>query len=249
MKRRYFLLLVSLLCLAACTKRPALPKLDTICVDTLLSRNGYSCQVEYRFTSIRNTSDSPALETIEQANIGYFFQLEAFSGPAEKGVEASLNDILANYLPEVSGPNGAEYEISAESEISVVDSLLCCVITRAGYTGGAHGMYGTECHTYSLNDGFELSLADLLSARQLERLDGLIRREIQRQYGATTDEALSQAGFFPEYIAPTENFRITPDGFVFCYNPYEIGCYALGAVEVTISRSMLDGDEEQPDNE
>lgn len=248
MKLRHFLPFVSLLCLAACSKRPVLPKLDTLCIDTLLTRNGNSCQVGYRFATIRNASDSPALETIEQANIGYFFQLEAFSGTAEKGAEAALNEILTNYLPEGSGPGGAEYEISAESEISVVDSLLCCVITRAGYTGGAHGMYGTECHTYSLTDGFELSLADLLTAGEMERLGGLIRREIERQYDAPTDEALTRAGFFPEYILPTENFRITPDGFVFCYNPYEIGCYALGSVEVAISRAMLD-DEEDPGNE
>lgn len=248
MKLRHFLPLASVLCLAACTRRPALPQLGTLCIDTLLSRNGTSCQVDYRFATIRNASDSPALETIEQANIGYFFQLEAFSGTAEKGAEAALNEILTNYLPEGSGPGGAEYEISAESEISVVDSLLCCVITRAGYTGGAHGMYGTECHTYSLTDGFELSLADLLTAGEMERLGGLIRREIERQYDAPTDEALTRAGFFPEYILPTENFRITPDGFVFCYNPYEIGCYALGSVEVAISRAMLD-DEEDPGNE
>ena len=100
MKLRHFLPLASLLCLAACTRRPALPQLGTLCIDTLLSRNGTSCQVDYRFATIRNASDSPALETIEQANIGYFFQLEAFSGTAEKGAEAALNDILTNYQPD-----------------------------------------------------------------------------------------------------------------------------------------------------
>ena len=150
-----------------------------------------------------------------------------------------MNDIRTNYLPDGAGPTGAEYEISAESEGSTVDSLLCFVITRAGYTGGAHGMYGTECHTYSLADGFELSRADLFSEEKLQQIDRLIREKIAEQYHAATDEELTRAGFFPEYIAPTENFLLTPEGITFYYNPYEIGCYALGGIEVTISKEEL----------
>ena len=55
-----------------------------------------------------------------------------------------------------------------------------------------------------------------------------------------TRRRLAAQGFFPEQIGATENFRIAPEGIVFCYNPYDIGCYALGAVEVTVSREELD---------
>ena len=51
---------------------------------------------------------------------------------------------------------------------------------------------------------------------------------------------LAERGFFPEYISLTENFRITPEGITFYYNPYDIGCYALGAVDVTMSREELE---------
>ena len=133
-----------------------------------------------------------------------------------------------------------EGEISVESEGNVVDSLLCYAITRSSYTGGAHGMYSTQYHIYSLADGFELSLADLFDARQLEILDRAIREKIAETYDAVSDEDLSDRGFFPEYICPTENFRITPEGIAFFYNPYEIGCYALGSVEVTFTWAELD---------
>lgn len=239
MKLRFVLLLLTLLVSASCNKRAVRPDFTLLAADTLLQGNGNNCHVEYRFASIRNAAKSPALEVIEQANIGYFFQLEEFSGSAAEAVEASISDIRTNYLPDGAGPTGAEYEISAESEGSTVDSLLCFVITRAGYTGGAHGMYGTECHTYSLADGFELSLADLFSEEELQQIDRLIREKIAEQYQAATDEELTRAGFFPEYIAPTENFLLTPEGITFYYNPYEIGCYALGGIEVTISKEEL----------
>lgn len=38
----------------------------------------------------------------------------------------------------------------------------------------------------------------------------------------------------------TENFRITPEGIVFLYNPYDIGCYALGYIEVTVTGEELE---------
>ena len=239
MKKQHLLLLGTILLLGSCSKHPVRPDFEIRALDTLLSENNASCNIEYRFASIRNTEKSPALKTIQQANIGYFFQLEEFSGTFEEAAEYALSEIRTNYLPAPIAPAGAEYEISVESEATVVDSLLCYSVTRAGYTGGAHGMYGTECHTYSLYDGFELSLADLFPEETLQRLEQAIREKIAVLYKASTDEELIQAGFFPEYIAPTENFLVTPEGITFYYNPYDIGCYALGAVEVTLSHEEL----------
>ncbi|MCQ5078293.1 RsiV family protein, partial [Alistipes putredinis] len=48
-------------------------------------------------------------------------------------------------------------------------------------------------------------------------------------------------GFVPEYIATTENFEVTEDVISFYYNPYDIGCYALGGVVVHISREEMQG--------
>ena len=167
---------------------------------------------------------------------------------AAEAAEAAIAQIAEQYAmpPGASGPDVGtgrpawEGEISVESEGNVVDSLLCYAITRSSYTGGAHGMYSTQYHIYSLADGFELSLADLFDARQLEILDRAIREKIAETYDAVSDEDLSDRGFFPEYICPTENFRITPEGIAFFYNPYEIGCYALGSVEVTFTWAELD---------
>lgn len=239
MKNRLLLLLSATLLFGACTKHPVLPDLSTRAVDTVLHGKANFCNVEYRFASILNAAKSPALRTIEQANIGYFFQLEEFSGTFDEALQTALTEIQTNFLAEGGNPAIEGYEISVEAEGTVVDSILCYTITRAGYTGGAHGMYSTECHNYSLRDGFELSLADLFSDKGLQKLDVLIREKIAAQYHATTDDELTEAGFFPEYLAPTENFLLSPEGMTFYYNPYDIGCYALGEVIVTVSPDEL----------
>lgn len=247
MKIRTSALLAAVLVLiaAGCTKRPTQPRFDTVAIDTLIEGNGFACDIQYRFASIRNASSSPALEAIERANIGRFFELEAYSGTAREAARQSVRQISDELAP----PAGAvtteqppwKGEISAESEGSIVDTLLCYVITRSSYTGGAHGMYGTQCYTYSLAGGYEITTADLFTEAQLQRLDQLIRGKIREQFEARDDAELEVKGFFPEYIGTTENFLVTEEGITFFYNPYDIGCYALGAVEVTLGREELTG--------
>ena len=222
---------------AACTRKPVAPQFGMLSIDTLIGTPANGCKIEYRFATIANAEKSPALRSIEAANAGYFFELEEFGGTARQAADSALRQIAAELAFPQNAPQMTEpYEISAEAEAAVTDSLVTYIISRWSYTGGAHGMYATECHTYSLAGGYELSTADLFSERQLLGMEALLRRKLCEQYEAANDDELAERGFFPEYISLTENFRITPEGITFYYNPYDIGCYALGAVDVTMSR-------------
>lgn len=226
---------------AACTRKPVVPQFGMLTIDTLIGTPANGCKIEYRFATIANAEKSPALRSIEAANAGYFFELEEFGGTARQAADSALRQIAAELAFPQNAPQMTEpYEISAEAEAAVTDSLVTYIISRWSYTGGAHGMYATECHTYSLAGGYELSTADLFSERQLLGMEALLRRKLCEQYEAANDDELAERGFFPEYISLTENFRITPEGITFYYNPYDIGCYALGAVDVTMSREELE---------
>lgn len=226
---------------AACTRKPVAPQFGMLSIDTLIGTPANGCKIEYRFATIANAEKSPALRSIEAANAGYFFELEEFGGTARQAADSALRQIAAELAFPQNAPQMTEpYEISAEAEAAVTDSLVTYIISRWSYTGGAHGMYTTECHTYSLAGGYELSTADLFSERQLLGMEALLRRKLCEQYEAANDDELAERGFFPEYISLTENFRITPEGITFYYNPYDIGCYALGAVDVTMSREELE---------
>ncbi len=226
--------------LTACSRKPVEPRFTEIALDTLLTQPSYTCRVEYRFASIANSEKSEALRTIQQRNIDYFFELEAFEGSAEEAAAESLRQIDRELtLPEplrTSVRNMMEYEISTESEGFVADTLLCYTISRSSYLGGAHGMYSTEYHNYSLLDGYEFSAEDLVGEAKMEALLQLIRTKLCEQYDAADDQELSEIGFFPEYIHVTDNFRVTPRSLIFHYNPYEIGCYANGDIDIEITR-------------
>ena len=139
------------LTVGSCTKRPIQPQFSVITADTLIDGNSFTCKIEYRFASISNAQASPALAAIEQANIGRFFELENFEGTPREAIEAAVRQAVNDMMPPENTPEMSEHrlwegEISAESEGSVVDTLLCYIITRSSYTGGAHGIYGTVLH-------------------------------------------------------------------------------------------------------
>lgn len=235
------LLATAAVAVTACDRKPVVPEFGMLPIDTLLGTQDNGCNIEYRFATIGNAGKSAALEAIEKANIEYFFELEEFAGTARQAADSAILQVAADIvLPEGKSQGIGAYEISVESEGSVQDTLVTYSISRWSFTGGAHGMYGIEYHTYSITDGYELSLTDLFTAPQLLGMEKLLREKLYAQYGTDNDEGLAEQGFFPEYIALTENFQITPEGITFYYNPYAIGCYALGAVEVAIGREELE---------
>jgi len=240
---RTLLPVLAVLVATACTTRPARPHFGTATLDTLIGTPAWGCRVDYRFATILNAPSSPALGAIEEANIDYFYQLEEFRGSVDDAVAESLRQIAEELrVPDSLCATAAwsPGEISVESEASIVDTLLCYSIYRSSYTGGAHGSYTDDYHTYSLVDGQELSATDLFGEERMEALAAQIRAKIHAQYRTTNDDELAAKGLFPEYIGVTDNFRITPQAVIFHFNPYEIGCYALGPIEVTIPTEEIE---------
>ena len=159
------LLATAAVAVTACNRKPVVPEFGMLPIDTLLGTQDNGCNIEYRFATIGNAGKSAALEAIEKANIEYFFELEEFAGTARQAADSAILQVAADIvLPEGMSQGIGAYEISVESEGSVQDTLVTYSISRWSFTGGAHGMYGIEYHTYSITDGYELSLADLFTA-------------------------------------------------------------------------------------
>lgn len=181
---------------AACTRKPVVPQFGMLTIDTLIGTPANGCKIEYRFATIANAEKSPALRLHRSRQRRLFLRTGRVRRHGASGGRFRLRQIAAELAFPQSAPQMTEpYEISAEAEAAVTDSLVTYIISRWSYTGGAHGMYATECHTYSLAGGYELSTADLFSERQLLGMEALLRRKLCEQYEAANDDELAERGF------------------------------------------------------
>lgn len=237
MKRTLLLIVLAAALSAGCNRQTVAPRFGEVVIDTLLGGPTAGYRVQYRYTAIENAARNPSLAAIERRNVAYFFGTEADDEEFGQALDRSFGE-LATMLPP-AGSAASCYELTVESEAAVVDTLLTYAISRSGYSGGAHGMYTIEYHTYSLDGGYEVTLADLFSERQRAAMRDALRHKLYASYGVTSDEGLSGLGFFPTQIALTENFTLTADSLIFQYNSYDIACYATGPVTVSFARSEI----------
>ncbi len=240
MKTRLFALAAALIATGCSTTQTAEPRFGRMEIDTLVGSNP-SCRVEMRFTTIQNADESEVLTAIEQSAIGHFFQLEEFEGSAEEAIRASIEELAVQNAETAGVFADKEIELFAatDSEAAVVDSLVTYTIIRAGYMGGAHGNTSLECHIYSLADGYELTWEDLFSSGELDALRHGVRQKLYKRFNVTDDAGLAEAGLFPDDIDLSESFIPTSEGITLHYNSYEIGCYALGSIDVEFSNEDI----------
>ncbi len=243
------LLAALMLVAAGCTTQTKQPQTDPLTqldfrlveLDTLVGVTP-SYRVEMHFTTIERADSSEVLHAIESSNIAHFFQLEEFDGSLDEAIRTSLDEHAAECaaLSEIYADSDHQLFYTASSEAAVVDSLLCYTISRTSYMGGAHANYSLESHVYSLTDGYELALEDIFSEEELAAMRKALYSKLYRMFEVSDDEGLRSKGLFPDMIDVARCFIPTETGLVLYYNPYEIGCFALGSVEVEFSHEEIE---------
>lgn len=95
-------------------------------------------------------------------------------------------------------------------------------------------MYGTRFLNFDLSTGKSMGYDELFTPGSHEAVFEAIKNALKEQYNVASVEALNDAGLFTDQLFVTHNIRIDGYEIVFHYNPYEIGPYALGEVDVHV---------------
>lgn len=200
-------------------------------------------KVDMSYIRITNADKNDALKAIETSNRKAFFALE---GELPRTMEKTFDMAAAQFRDanncDKEQFSHGDYELMVKSDIEVFDCTLSYIITGYQFTGGAHGMSWVKGLNYSLETGQLLTLDDFFSPEQKAKLPAALTRLLCWQLGmADADPArLSEMGYYPENIKPTENFFVTSTGITFLFTPYEIGCYAVGMPRIELPYSSID---------
>ena len=151
-------------------------------------------------------------------------------GEREKYMEY-LRGIIADAKKDADffiGQTLTDSEERCKREMVYLDErYLSYRIEEYAYSGGAHGSTKVSVGTLDRETGRHLTLNDVFGKDGLAALETELRKAVIAKIG---EENIQSP------IKPTENFYLAADGWHFVYNEYEIACYAIGAVEVVVSR-------------
>ncbi|MBF1221512.1 MAG: DUF3298 domain-containing protein, partial [Haemophilus parainfluenzae] len=115
------------------------------------------------------------------------------------------------------------------------EKLATFAIRYYSYTGGAHGLGGSEYLTIDMTTHKVLTLSDIIEQKKLPEVKELLW-SFYTDYGRIKDEeAFTKKTDFDV----SKNFYLAHDGIHFIYDEYEIASYAEGEQDLVISWGLL----------
>lgn len=168
--------------------------------------------------------------------------------PPQEALERYAREVRAEYLfaPDDSITMYTAEEIAdLKSELSLVTKASfvdvphgLLSLQKELYTysaGAAHGLLGTSYYNIDLKTRTVLSEGDLFVDGYQPELAKVLQRCALTTYGCKTVEELEEKiGAYLTDFAPNDNFTLSPEGLIYCYNPYEIAPFAAGTIRVRV---------------
>lgn len=97
------------------------------------------------------------------------------------------------------------------------------------YYGAAHGFGYSRYFHFNDITGKEIGMEQLFEPNELTLLTNFTLKKLQQEMNHEWDESISSDFFL------TENFLLTAEGISFFYDAYEIGPYAMGYPEISLT--------------
>ncbi len=119
------------------------------------------------------------------------------------------------------------------------DSLVSVTQSFNEYTGGAHGYFGVNHFNFDRKTGEQIPFENIVldTSAFLHLCEANVRSQLQ----ITGEASLQDQGLFSNTLPLTKNIGLSLNGMEVYYGLYELGPYAMGAVEFTIPYDSLEG--------
>lgn len=136
---------------------------------------------------------------------------------------------------------GSEIPVFIEANTTVLlqnSKILSLALSENSYQGGAHPNSATILYTFDLSSGKVAGITDLVkdTTMLLPLLEAGFRKAKEMKPGETLADYL-----YPDLKSlPLSQFVcVVPAGLRFFYNPYEVGPYAIGSTDITLTWEEL----------
>ncbi|TVP77531.1 MAG: DUF3298 domain-containing protein [Gemmatimonadales bacterium] len=112
-------------------------------------------------------------------------------------------------------------------------------VEESTYTGGAHPSYALGWVNLDPASGQVLDLDALFLPDARPELLELLDAELRASFQLEDNRPLTDVGLFDETLSEPGTFALEGSGVRFLWNPYEIGPWSMGPIEVTLAWAEL----------
>jgi hypothetical protein len=220
-------------------------------------KNNPNCHIKINFFYPDIYTNEVILDDVQTLFITNFFGDEYLDVLPKDAVKIYSNHFIEGYIDlfektgiykkeietaKLKGEDAADFDILYSSEKTIRNTILfnrgniiSQVINTYEYSGGAHGSSFTKGLVIDLNTGYQVTYDNVFDKNTTEKISELLFSALIRSRELSDRESLLDAGFDFDELLPTSNFVADDKGITFIYNPYELGAYVLGIVEIFVS--------------
>ncbi|GIP24570.1 PdaC/SigV domain-containing protein [Paenibacillus sp. J22TS3] len=170
-------------------------------------------------------------------------QYPQISGLADEAAQKAINDTLKAHMDkfvaaaekELKKRTAQENKYEYDSNYIVTfneKGVLSLVVAQGSYTGGAHGLTLTDGFTFSLKDGKQLGMSDLLKSNPN------YKKQLNQELGKKLKANGGYLGGF-KGLTSDKNFYLKPNTLTIYFQPYEYTAFAEGTVQYDFALSNL----------
>lgn len=206
-------------------------------------RDDNCAKIKIEFPQILSFENGLVKEKINNSVSGLFAQ-DILGGNKSNDFETLMNEFIEEYesLIKEFPDTYQSWFIERTGEVKLNKGNIFSIdYMEYSFTGGAHPNTFVTFKNFSLSDGEEIRLDQIISTDKQNELTTIAEAEFRKLKELTPDADLGQAGFWFEnnkfYL--NVNFLMTDSSLVFYYNNYEITAYAFGPTELEIPYSMI----------
>ncbi|MDE6139898.1 MAG: RsiV family protein [Alistipes sp.] len=211
-------------------KSAEVPVVETLdFVDKDSGATPYSVEVSY--CRIADADSDPVWASIERQNYEHVFGAEA-PADIDAAVQMVIDGFVDDFVAYDEGePHSFEYQlgISQDNELVRGGAVMCYTTYYYMYTGGAHGMGTVAYDCYDMASGQRYDFHYLMEDVWAPAVRQLVSNKLNGDYG---DDLF---GITPETAYVSAAVKITDNGILIDYQPYEVAPYCMGIVSVALS--------------
>lgn len=165
--------------------------------------------------------------------------------PLDKEIERAATRKFEEYLAINEEPDelALEYDMLYAYDLNfadpiITDTFVSIEFTEYTYTGGAHGNYISIPFNYNYKKNRFIKIQDVLRGdrEKLEKLAQITYNELSQWEGLFMDAVVEETAPLWDNFS---TFLLTEDSIIILFQPYEVGPYAAGLIDVEIPLEEL----------